>query len=200
MIPELQGICISPLFGIVGPSGSGKTSARRRVQEECGHEFIVSWTTRELRGLERNGVDYWGKTDAEFDQLLAAGGFLEHAQYGNKRYGTPKQPVIDAIKAGKSVLFDVDVRGARRLKFLFGDAFQTVFIWPSSFSALKRQLELRADLTPDQIEQRLNIARQEICYAYESDFIVANFTLAQLTSTICDIARAQQLANRRLAG
>jgi guanylate kinase len=167
------------LVVVAGPSGVGKgtilAQLRRRFPDVV---YSVSATTRSPRPGEQDGVHYHFIDDAQFDQLIATGGLLEWAQYASTRYGTPRQPVLDALAQGKTVLLEIELNGARQVRHTYPQARQ-VFIAPPSWDELERRLRGRGAETSAQIEQRLEAARVEMAAASEFDRVIVNDDLNQ---------------------
>jgi guanylate kinase len=144
----------------------------------------VSATTRPPRDSERDGVDYHFRTVEEFDAARAGNMFLETAQVFSKHwYGTPRQPVDDALRSGRDVLLELDVQGARRVKQAMPEAI-TVFIEPPSWAVLEKRLRSRGTERPEAIERRLSTAKSELEAAGEFDFQVVNDDLERAIAQV----------------
>jgi len=165
---------------VSGPSGAGKTTLYRAVLARHPEiRFSVSCTTREPRPRETNGVDYYFLSAAEFEARVAAGAFLEHATVHGNRYGTLRSEVEGHIEAGRDVLLDIDVQGARQIRGLvrntaMADVAVFAFCAPPSLDVLKTRLEARGTDTPEVIVRRLARARVELTAWREYDWIVVN--------------------------
>jgi guanylate kinase len=147
---------------VSGPAGVGKTTVCRRLLETGRFVLSVSATTRAPRGQEREGVDYFFVTRAEFEARIERGEFLEWARvHETNYYGTPRAFVLDHLAAGRHVLLNIDVQGAAQLKQQ-GLRLVTVFLLPPSIDALRERLVKRRDTAPDEIERRLRIAEREV--------------------------------------
>lgn len=183
---------------IAAPSGAGKTSiARALVERHPEIVFSVSATTRPARAGERDGVDYSFVDEAGFDGMLAAGELLEWAHVHGRRYGTPKGAVRAAIDAGRIVVLDIDVQGARQVKAAFPDAV-LVFILPPGGSELKRRLKGRATEGPEQTRNRLRNALAELDGAREFDHIVVNDDLERAIGVVESVVRCERGRRERL--
>lgn len=160
---------------LVGPSGVGKGTVVSYLRQLYPHIALsISATTRQPRPGEKHGVNYYFISEAEFDRLVATEGFLEWAQvFGGNRYGTPRQPVQDALDAGSPVLLEIDLEGARQVRQTMPEA-QLVFLAPPSWEELERRLTGRGTETEEQIAQRLATARTELQAQDEFDTIVTN--------------------------
>ena len=161
------------LVVISGPSGAGKTSVCRALKQEPGVEFSISATTRAMRPKEVNGVDYHFLDEAEFHRRRAAGEFLESASYNGNYYGTLRQPMLDALAAGRVFILEIEVQGTRQLRDadVEGDF---IFIVPPSIEELRRRLIDRKTNTVAEIEGRLEIAAREMAAESLYDYSVPN--------------------------
>ena len=152
-----------PLLVIIsGPSGAGKDAVVLALKE-LGRPwyFPITATTRSPRGSEVDGVDYIFMTQAQFAELLAQGGFLEHAQVYGHHYGVPRQQVSDALASGQTVVLKVDIQGTATIKRLVPDAV-SIIIAPSSIEELRRRLVRRGTESNHVMEQRLASATAEL--------------------------------------
>ena len=137
--------------------------------------FSVSCTSRQPRGTEQDGVDYFFLQPDEFRQKIANGEFLEYEEvYTDRFYGTLKAQVERQREAGQNVVFYVDVKGGVNIKKYYGDEAMSLFIQPPSVEELRRRLEGRATDTPEAIQQRLDKAEYELTFAPKFDHIVVN--------------------------
>lgn len=166
------------LIIVSAPSGSGKSTIVRWLMEqhpELKLYFSVSCTSRQPRGTEQDGVDYFFLQPDEFRQKIANGEFLEYEEvYTDRFYGTLKAQVERQREAGQNVVFDVDVKGGVNIKKYYGDEAMSLFIQPPSVEELRRRLEGRATDTPEAIRQRLDKAEYELTFAPKFDHIVVN--------------------------
>lgn len=166
------------LIIVSAPSGSGKSTIVRWLMEqhpELKLYFSVSCTSRQPRGTEQDGVDYFFLQPDEFRQKIANGEFLEYEEvYTDRFYGTLKAQVERQREAGQNVVFDVDVKGGVNIKKYYGDEAMSLFIQPPSVEELRRRLEGRATDTPEAIQQRLDKAEYELAFAPKFDHIVVN--------------------------
>lgn len=154
------------LVVISGPSGAGKTSVCRALKQDPDVEFSVSATTRAPRAGERDGVDYHFLSREDFQRRLAENQFLEWATYAGNLYGTPRWPMDQALARGRTFLVEIEVKGTRQLRER-GVPGLYVFIAPPSIEELRRRLLLRGSNDPAEIEQRVQIAVEEIAAARE---------------------------------
>lgn len=158
-----------------GPAGVGKgtlvTELCRRYPEVW---LSTSVTTRAPRPRERDGVHYHFISEARFDDLLATDGLLEWAiVHGAARYGTPRAAVEEAMAAGRDVLLEIELQGARQIKKTLPEA-RFVFVAPPSWEELVQRLTGRGTETPEQQERRLQTARTEMAASEEFDHVVVN--------------------------
>jgi len=174
------------LFIISAPSGSGKSTLvneLRRIVPSL--EFSVSYTTREPRGSEHDGLEYHFVSRAEFEKMVAAGEFLEYAEVFGNYYGTCEGVLKDAARRGNDLLLDIDVQGAAQVKEKLKDSAVSIFVLPPDRQTLEKRLRNRSvgeaqaagreRSTPDQvIERRLHEARKEIEKYSKYDYILVN--------------------------
>lgn len=169
-----------------GPSAVGKSTVVRCLRERIPDlHFSVSVTTRAPRPGEIDGVDYSFVTAEQFGELIAGGALLEWADIhgGLHRSGTPAQPVRDAIAAGRPVLIEVDLAGARAVKTAMPEVL-TVFLAPPSWEELQSRLVERGTETPEAVERRLATARAELAAQDDFDTVVVN---GQLESACAEL-------------
>jgi len=168
------------------PSGSGKTTIVRHLlaQPDLNLEFSVSCTTREPRGEEKNGVDYYFISLQEFKNHIKAEDFVEWEEvYRDNFYGTLKSEVERIWAKGKNVIFDIDVAGGLRIKSKFKQETLAVFIKPPSIDELKIRLKKRSTESDDKINMRIAKASVELATAPQFDTIIKNYDL--------DVAKAE---------
>jgi len=164
------------LMVLAGPSGVGKSSIVDRLRSELPElYFSVSATTRARRAGEVEGIHYHFVSPEEFDRLIAAGELLEWAEVhgGLQRSGTPKEPVERELAAGRPVLVEVDLEGARAVKKAVPESV-TVFVEPPSFEELARRLTDRGTESAEVRERRLRTATEEMAARDEFDVVVVN--------------------------
>ncbi len=153
-------------------------------------EFSISATSRQPRGSEQNGVEYYFLTADEFKDRIARGEFVEYEEvYEGRFYGTLKSEVERIDKKGKATIFDVDVKGGLNIKKQYADAALTIFIMPPSKEELRRRLEGRGTDAPEVIEQRLEKAEYEMSFAPQFDKIIVNDNLQKATEEAGRIVR-----------
>lgn len=168
---------MAKLIILAAPSGCGKTTIKDYVTKESGIDlhFSISATTREPRGKEKNGVEYFFMSLEEFKQRIENGEFLEYEEvYPGKFYGTLKAQVDKQLEEGQNIILDVDVKGAMSIKQIYGKRALSVFIQPPSIEELRRRLESRGTDAPEVIETRLKRAEYEMTFADKFDEVVIN--------------------------
>lgn len=152
----------------------------------------VSATTRAPRPGEIDGYHYRFVDDDEFDHLVSSGQMLEWAVvHGKHRYGTPRQPVLDALAHGIIPILEVDLAGARQIRESLPEAPQ-IFLKPPSWEELEKRLRGRGTETEEQIERRLETARIELAAESEFDYVVVNDEVARATSELLHFIRNHQ--------
>ena len=178
---------MSKVFVITGPSGVGKgTLIRSLAQQVPELEVSVSATTRPPRPGEVDGVDYHFLSEAEFDERLAAGDFVEHASYSGHRYGTLRSELESRLKAGVPVVLEIEIQGARQIRETMPEAVQ-VFIAPPSLEALRSRLIGRGTDEPAEVERRLGVAERELRARTEFEHVVVNDRLEDATEELASI-------------
>jgi guanylate kinase len=189
---------LNPILVIVSaPSGAGKTTLCDRLLEEFDSMvYSVSCTTREPRGEEVDGEDYFYLSEEAFLTRVAQGEFLENAVVHGHHYGTLRETVEEALQEGHSILMDIDVQGADQIRRSLEDAAEDdpiaghwvdIFISPPSIDALRERLEGRGEDTPEVIEARLDNAGTEMARAPEYRHLVINDNLDETYRRLCDI-------------
>ncbi len=165
------------LIVVAAPSGSGKTTiAQEIMRRNPSLGFSVSATTRQRRASEKEGVDYFFLSDAEFKKKVTAGDFIEWEEVFGCLYGTLKSEVDRLIAAGRDTLFDVDVKGALSIKMLYPEAL-LIFIKPPSLEALKERLTGRRSESDDSVARRLERVPMEMEAGKQFDVQVVNDNL-----------------------
>lgn len=167
---------MSKLIIFSAPSGTGKsTLIRHLIEKDLNLQFSISATSREPRGEEKDGIEYFFLTPQEFRKKIANNEFLEYEEvYDNRFYGTLKSEVDKILDEGNNVVFDIDCIGALNVKKIYGDRALAVFIMPPSIEALRERLEKRGTDTAEVINDRLSKAEYEMSFAPEFDVIIEN--------------------------
>ncbi len=162
------------LYIVSAPSGSGKTTLLDRIVAKFdGLIFSVSYTTRQPRGRERHGVEYFFVGRDEFLGMVERGEFIEWADVHGNYYGTSRRFVDENLETGKSVILDIDVHGKDQVQEKVPDAV-TIFLLPPSYGELERRLKARQLEDEATIRMRLAIAKKEIQRYRDYDFIIVN--------------------------
>ena len=182
------------LLLVSSPSGAGKTSLSRRLAaDHLDLTLSISATTRAPRPGEEEGREYLFVSDAQFDDMIARGDLLEWATVHNRRYGTPKAPVMAALAAGKDVLFDIDWQGAEQVATRAPADSVRVFVLPPSWSDLSRRLHARAQDSEEIIQLRLERGRGEIAHWPDYDYVIVNKNFDRAYADLGHIYRAERL-------
>ncbi len=171
----------SKIVIVSGPSGVGKSTICKELAARLDNVYLsVSTTTRPKSNGEENGRDYWFISEEEFRERLEKNLFLEHAKVFGHYYGTPKDKIDEAMQAGKVVILEIDVQGARQVKTVIPDATM-IFILPPSSKDLAERLNRRGREAGEAAEERLNGASDEIAAAWEQHYehMVINEDLQQ---------------------
>ncbi len=182
---------MSNVFVITGPSGVGKgTLIAELLRRVSGLELSVSATTREPRAGEVDDRDYHFLSPQEFDRLVQAGEFLEHATYSGHRYGTLRSEVDRRLEAGQSVVLEIEVQGARQVRAAMPESMQ-VFIAPPEPGSLRERLERRGTDSGDAIDDRLRTAERELAAQPEFEHVVINDDIDRAAGKLERIVRSE---------
>lgn len=190
-----------PLFIVISaPSGCGKSTLIDMIlQEYPDIVYSISCTTREIRGEEEDGLDYHFLGKERFEQLIAENAFIEYAAVHGNYYGTLKAPIAEVLAEGNSMILDIDVQGAAKVRDYVRSlpnsdpmkiGYVDIFIDPPSIDELRSRLEGRGTDSPATIEKRLANAEGEIQRAGEYMFRVTNDDLAIAYRRLCDLIDA----------
>ncbi len=181
------------LFVIVAPSGAGKTSlVRALLEREQGVRLSVSFTTRQPRPGEFDGVDYHFVDRTDFERRQGAGEFLEWAEVHGNLYGTSRAWIDAQMAAGEDIILEIDWQGATQVRHLFPDAVG-VFIAPPSIDELRRRLQGRAQDSQTVIERRIAAARAELAQAHRFEYVIINQDFAIALEQLGHVVRAARL-------
>lgn len=165
---------LGQLYVISAPSGAGKTSLVSRLLEiDPMIKVSVSTTTRAPRPGERDGVNYHFVDKASFEQQVAEGAFLEHAQVFDNYYGTSRAMVMQQLDAGLDVILEIDWQGAQQIRQQF-EQLTSIFIAPPSYTELERRLKGRGTDAPEVIAKRMSEAVSELSHYHEFDYLIIN--------------------------
>jgi guanylate kinase len=185
------------VFVISAPSGSGKsTLVQRLLRDVPGLVFSISYTTREPRGSERDGINYHFITRRDFEERIRKGEFLEHAEVYGNYYGTSRLALDRAKAEGKDLVLDIDVQGARQLKSALPEAI-TIFVLPPSRKILEQRLRSRSQDSDEVIERRLREAAREVRNYTQYEYVLINRDLDECTGDLEAIVRADRLRRVR---
>ena len=181
------------LMVLSGPSGVGKSTVVRHLRDSLDAWptlwLSVSATTRLPRSGEVDGVHYSFLSDEEFDRQIESGAFLEWADFAGFRYGTPRESVSGQLAAGRDVLLEIDLQGARQVRTSGSEAI-LVFLAPPSWDELVRRLTGRGTEDEGVIERRLAHAREELAAQEEFDHVIVNTEVGQVVSALVALAQS----------
>lgn len=189
------------LFCIIGPAGSGKTTIAQKLLSEFSGDVSrsISTTSRTPRPGEVNGVNYHFVTREEFQRKASAGEFFEWEETHGNLYGTLKKNLDDAVTTAKDLLLDIDIRGALNFKKSYGNNTVIIFLVPPSADELKKRMQGRASMPPEEMTKRLDTAKAEYGLflsdrtgAQQIDYAVLNDSLELSYQTIRGILIAER--------
>lgn len=178
---------------VSGFSGVGKGTVVNRMKEMHPFTLSISATTRSPRRTETEGVNYYFISQEEFDRRIQEGYFLEWAKYTSGSYGTPKQPVLDALDRGEDVLLEIEAHGARQVKEQYPEAL-LIYMMPPSFAELANRLTSRGTEKPEAIQARLLKTLEEFRAIREYDAIVVNMEVEDCALEILNLIKTRRLS------
>ena len=185
------------LYVIAAPSGGGKTSLLQALMEKRpALAFSVSCTTRPPRAHEQDGREYLFISRPEFERLIAAGEFVEHADVFGNLYGTRRSVVESSLAAGRDLILDIDWQGARQVRERLPEAVQ-VFILPPSRAELEARLRKRATDSPEVIARRLSESTLEMSHWRAFDYVIVNRDFDQALAELEAIFDGRGEASRK---
>ncbi len=180
------------LIILSGPSGVGKGTVRKIVMRDksLNLAYSISMTTREPRAKEKDGVDYFFVSNEEFEENVANGNLLEHAEFVGNKYGTPSDYVEKLRNEGKNVILEIEVNGAKQVLAKIDKKDRvTIFLLPPSIEELESRIRHRRSETEDVIQARLEKAKREMSEQNKYDYVVVNDTVNRAASAIKSIIR-----------
>ena len=187
------------LVVLSSPSGAGKsTLSRLLLEQDKALTLSVSVTTRARRPSEVDHVHYHFVSVAEFCRMRDRGELLEHAEVHGNAYGTPRDPVEEALAEGRDVLFDIDWQGTQQIQAAIPDDLVSIFILPPSGRELHTRLVRRAEDDDGTIRRRLANAKDELTHYSDYDYVVVNDELQNALAGVSAILTAERLRRRRL--
>ncbi|MGO8062287.1 guanylate kinase [Rhizobium johnstonii] len=186
---------------ISSPSGAGKsTIARTLLETDRQIDLSVSVTTRQRRPSEVEDVHYHFKSVREFERLRDSDALLEWAEVHGNFYGTPREPVEQAMGEGRDMLFDIDWQGAQQLQEKMSADVVSIFVLPPTMTELQSRLHRRAEDSEEVIQTRLANSRAEIAHWREYDYVIVNDDLNAALDAVQSIVKAERLRRDRRHG
>jgi guanylate kinase len=188
------------LFIVSAPSGAGKTTVVERLVEQTPHlKMSRSYTSRQAREGEIDGVDYNFVSRERFEGMIEAGQFLEWADVFGNLYGTCADDTEQLLASGDDVVLVIDVQGARKVRSR-GLQTTTTFVMPPSFEVLEKRLRGRSKDTEEAIQRRLRVARDEIASFTDYEYVVVNDELTAAVDRLRSIVIAERSRLQRMSG
>lgn len=182
---------------VSGPSGCGKSTLLKEVIKNIPNlYFSISTTTREPRDAEEDGIDYFFVSKERFEEDIKDANFLEYAKVHDNYYGTSLKPVIEALNAGKLVIFDIDVQGHKIIRKKLQNLITSVFITTPTKKILEQRLVARATDSEDSINKRVENARVEMEEFLDYDYLIVNENLNEAKKQILAIATAARVKSK----
>lgn len=190
------------LLILSSPSGAGKSTLTRMLMGwDATMRFSVSATTRAPRPGEQDGREYYFRTRAEFEAMVADGQMLEHAEVFGNLYGTPRGPVEDAMREGRDTVFDIDWQGGQQIRnSALGRDVVSIFVLPPSIAELDRRLNDRAQDSAEVIAGRMAKSRDEISHWAEYDYVLINDDLNATFAQLQTILQTERMRRDRQPG
>ena len=181
------------LFVVAGPSGVGKgTVIGALLKKVAGIKKSVSATTRQPRPGERNGIDYFFKSQPQFQQMIKEHHLMEWAQFADNFYGTPLNWVADELDSGTDVILEIDIQGAKQIHQHYPQT-TLIFLSPPSLSALENRLKNRATETAEKLAWRLNKAKEEMEQRHIFQYEIVNDSVEEAVNKLADIVYAKRV-------
>jgi len=184
------------LIIISGPSGTGKDSVLREVFKICDNfKLSVSFTTRNPRIGETDGVDYFFTSENIFLDMVSNNEMLEWTKFCDNYYGTPQKNVIRDLNQGNNIILEIEANGAQQVMKKFPDAI-SIFLLPPSLSVLEKRLTKRASDDELVIKKRIANANSQISFAYNYDYVVVNDDLKECARNVVDIVKIENMRTK----
>jgi len=189
------------MFVLSSPSGAGKTTITRALlQNNPDLEISISATTRQRRPGEVDGQDYYFVDIPSFNAMVENGEMLEHAKVFGNYYGTPRQPVEEALNRGHDVIFDIDWQGTQQLREQRESDLVTLFLLPPNSKELERRLRSRAQDNDETIRHRMDKASDEMTHYSEYDYVLINNNVDIAIQQAQRILDSERLKRHRIVG
>jgi guanylate kinase len=186
------------LLMVVAPSGVGKTSLTRRlVADHNDLHLSISATTRDPRPGEHDGRDYHFVTHDKFKVMLQDAAFLEWAEVYGNHYGSPRDPIVEALERGESVLFDIDFQGAMKVHRQLPEDSVLIYVLPPSLAEMSRRLHARSQDSEEVIAKRLARAKDEVAAWERFDYVILNDDFDRAYSDLAHIYHAERQKRAR---
>ncbi len=187
------------LLILSSPSGAGKSTLARRLMDwDPSLRFSVSATTRPPRAGELDGREYYFKSRADFEAMVAAGDMLEHAEVFGNLYGSPAAPVQAAMAAGRDTIFDIDWQGGQQIRSsALGRDVVSVFVLPPSIADLEARLRGRGQDSDAVIAGRMQKSQSEISHWAEYDYVIVNRDVETAFAALTTILQAERMRRDR---
>ena len=180
------------LFVVAAPSGAGKSSLVKSLLELDSHLVVsISHTTRQPRGQEQEGREYYFIDDTVFRDKISRGEFLEHAEVHGNRYGTARQVILDAVKRGEHLILEIDWQGAQQVRKHYPDCVG-IFILPPSVEELERRMRARGQDADEVIRRRVANAHEEISHAGEFQYAIINKDFGTAKKELAEIIQKER--------
>lgn len=187
------------LFIVSAPSGAGKTTLVNALIKSLSNVSIsISYTTRQMRPQEQDGIDYHFVSLDEFEMMFKQGIFLEHAKVFGHFYGTSRLWVEETLNQGRDIILEIDWQGAKQIRKQFAGT-QSIFILPPSVEILKARLQKRHADNLAMVQERMNQAKEEMLHYQEFDYLIFNDKFERALEDLKSIIRSQQLEQHRHA-
>jgi guanylate kinase len=181
------------LFCVAAPSGTGKSSLVKALLELDSRLAVsVSHTTRQPRGQEVHGREYWFVEEPAFREMAGQGDFFEWAEVHGNLYGTSRSAIEERLARGEDVVLEIDWQGALQIKKIFPHAV-LIFILPPSWQELEQRLTRRGEDPPDVISRRLANGRHEVAQARHFDFVIINSLFETALFDLKTVVHSQRL-------